>query len=827
MVVTFSELGLAPSETKLDQIMADKNLNLKARVPSSTSNDTIKKLIYSASILVKQLDSAVVKAKACRDLFTPEVIELRSQLSYLCVKSMGADPLQCRRRAEELLWKKCYYDVITSAKINGKKSPLSSMEKLFIGNHIEAGIVKFTELMQDVWRRLEDMDPSLKLQLNVLPLLEVKYQNYELSKETREDLMESAQKILVWLGDLSRYRNDLEISNSVITSERFYHQAILFNSNTGLPYNQLGTLTSHDPSRGFESIFYYTRSMKASKNFPGAEPNLKALLARLVTNEDKLISAFSQLFPKLVFVVKEDTTFEVSQLCQVTLGEIQKRLGSSENGSCNQLMDLASSVMMCTLTPTFATNNSQTAAIAFCCSLFAHVLNRVQEIFHMTSRDASYANGNQAHDLKYLDPNAKEEMVDELSDEEEEESKRAKLRRRKVASGSSDQEFSEEELFLDSNSEQESEDDEVLSDSGFHSAEAKVEPLLEIPHEATRILPIFKLLTDWFRVNVEIVQVSNQTIRKIWSTLADILNVFKRCQREIVTHHGTVPLEEDWKFYGVNSMSLVHAQIDFESPPAPSDVLILNSIRIERILQFGNWLASQDNEKGFQVVNGIYTCPAEAVGDKSEGSGAKADLVMRNMAHLWLKSEVQELERRLSPQQKRKKKTSFDFSGLSYVYLVPDVSALSNFTYLIKQVIKSQKLIIVVPDIVISEMDQLKRESAPVRECIRWLESCFRTGNRFIRAQRQNEHQVIPLLTYPKRKDKAHWTLFQILECCHYLDTNQRNVYKTSQNSPIVLFLTGDPVGETEQQTRAICNSIGVEYKFADSLMRKSKTKKR
>lgn len=54
--------------------------------------------------------------------------------------------------------------------------------------------------------------------------------------------------------------------------------------------------------------------MKASKHFPGAEPNLKALLARLVTNEDKLISAFSQLFPKLVFVVKEDTTFEVSQV---------------------------------------------------------------------------------------------------------------------------------------------------------------------------------------------------------------------------------------------------------------------------------------------------------------------------------------------------------------------------------------------------------------------------------------------------------------------------------------------------------------------------------
>jgi len=69
---------------------------------------------------VKQLDLAVAKARTCRDLFSPDVIELRSQLSYLCVKSMGADPIQCRRRAEELLWKKCYYDVISSTKINGK-----------------------------------------------------------------------------------------------------------------------------------------------------------------------------------------------------------------------------------------------------------------------------------------------------------------------------------------------------------------------------------------------------------------------------------------------------------------------------------------------------------------------------------------------------------------------------------------------------------------------------------------------------------------------------------------------------------------------------------
>lgn len=57
--------------------------------------------------------------------------------------------------------------------------------------------------------------------------------------------------------------------------------------------------------------------MKALKPFPGAEPNLKALLARLVSSEDKLVSTFSQLLPKLIFPSKEESTFEISQVSLV------------------------------------------------------------------------------------------------------------------------------------------------------------------------------------------------------------------------------------------------------------------------------------------------------------------------------------------------------------------------------------------------------------------------------------------------------------------------------------------------------------------------------
>ncbi len=72
------------------------------------------------------------------------------------------------------------------------------MEKLFIGYHIESGIVKFTELMQDVCQKLKNVDPATKLTLHVLPLLEVKILDCETPKESKEELMESVQKILVW-----------------------------------------------------------------------------------------------------------------------------------------------------------------------------------------------------------------------------------------------------------------------------------------------------------------------------------------------------------------------------------------------------------------------------------------------------------------------------------------------------------------------------------------------------------------------------------------------------------------------------------------------------
>lgn len=68
------------------------------------------------------------------------------------------------------------------------------------------------------------MDSSTKHQiLNIFPVLSL-VPNQTETKESREELLESTQRILVWLGDLSRYRCDLGISNRGLTAQRFYQQ---------------------------------------------------------------------------------------------------------------------------------------------------------------------------------------------------------------------------------------------------------------------------------------------------------------------------------------------------------------------------------------------------------------------------------------------------------------------------------------------------------------------------------------------------------------------------------------------------------------------------
>lgn len=98
----------------------------------------------------------------------------------------------------------------------------------------------------------------------------------------------------------------------------------------------------------------------------------------------------------------------------------------------------------------------------------------------------------------------------------------------------------------------------------------------------------------------------------------------------------------------------------------------------------------------------------------------------------------------------------------------------------------------------VSALDDLKRENSEARDAIRWLESQFQQGNRFFRAQRPQERTPIPLIKYPKKKDKEMLSYIQIIECCHYLTQQQKGA------SNLVTLLLGNQIILTNGENKEL-----------------------
>ncbi len=152
-------------------------------------------------------------------------------------------------------------------------------------------------------------------------------------------------------------------------------------------------------------------------------------------------------------------------------------------------------------------------------------------------------------------------------------------------------------------------------------------------------------------------------------------------------------------------------------------------------------------------------------------------------------------------------------------YLVLETHALCNDLKLIQELAKSKKFIIIIPLVgrifnssslhnfsnkniqilcflqVIDQLDSMKKDSRLTREAIRWLESQFKQGNRFLRAQNQNEKQNLHRMneffgSRHHKKDLDLWRLYQLIECCAFFQS-QSNENKQNFNSPssMVTFL--------------------------------------
>lgn len=174
----------------------------------------------------------------------------------------------------------------------------------------------------------------------------------------------------------------------------------------------------------------------------------------------------------------------------------------------------------------------------------------------------------------------------------------------------------------------------------------------------------------------------------------------------------------------------------------------------------------------------------------------------RLLGQAWLKSEVNKLDSQI-----RHNNEARSFSPL----LVLSTEVLASSPGLVKQLVYARTFLLVIPSLVIEELDELKQGSGRVRDTIRWLEVQLRSGNRFLRTQRLDERKELPMIKYPKKKDKETWNMFQILELCHYLSSRFNEQGDQQNGDRVVTLLIGHDKTCLPSAVTQVAASAGIE----------------
>ncbi|KAF7238354.1 Protein SMG5 [Varanus komodoensis] len=225
------------------------------------------KRLYRAVVeAVHRLDLILGNKPAYQEVFKPENISLRNKLRELCVKLMFLHPVDYGRKAEELLWRKVYYEHIHSH---------STLECAY-RTHLVAGIGFYQHLLLYVQSHYQlELQCCIDWTHVTDPLMGCK-KPVSASEKEMEWAQMACHRCLVYLGDLARYQNELAGVDTELLAERFYYQALSVAPQIGMPFNQLGTLAG-SKYYSVEATYCYLRCIQSEVSFEGAYGNLKRL----------------------------------------------------------------------------------------------------------------------------------------------------------------------------------------------------------------------------------------------------------------------------------------------------------------------------------------------------------------------------------------------------------------------------------------------------------------------------------------------------------------------------------------------------------------------
>uniref|UniRef100_A0A3Q3M3G3 Nonsense-mediated mRNA decay factor n=1 Tax=Mastacembelus armatus TaxID=205130 RepID=A0A3Q3M3G3_9TELE len=339
------------------------------------------------------------------------------------------------------------------------------------------------------------------------------------------------------------------------------------------------------------------------------------------------------------------------------------------------------------------------------------------------------------------------------------------------------------------------------------------------------LIQVVKVFVDWLRTNTDIILMCAQSSQSLWNRLSVLLNLLPDGSKMLEAELGlnaevakllneceqpglvqSLLLPEDLALRHLPALNVAHRRLDFTRRNHSLSPLQECVVRVGCIRSFGHFLTNlQGNVLHFNPEAGIFTSISQSEQEnlvqqakaqfRMAEEEARRNRLMRDMAQLRLQLEVSQLEGSL---QQPKAQSSMS------PYLVPDTAALCHHLNLIRQLASSSCFIIIIPRTVIDGLDRLKKENAGARDGIRFLESEFRKGNRYIRCQKESgrsfERDKV------KRQDIEAWHLYKMVDSCRQLTVSQSN--GDEDTAGMVTILTGHQVEELCTQSAAMKSAI-------------------
>ncbi|CAH1637251.1 unnamed protein product [Spodoptera littoralis] len=365
-------------------------------------------------------------------------------------------------------------------------------------------------------------------------------------------------------------------------------------------------------------------------------------------------------------------------------------------------------------------------------------------------------------------------------------------------------------------------------------------------------LSSIKLLQDWALNEKDLILSCGDSGESLFQCVVDLLNILtfyfkpksnenKECHilvyarsvaKKLKLEYKTIPLPEDINLRGTNICKYDKDAAEWQMLERYKlSFYEENIVRILNFIDFGSHVAKIIPRIRFNRTLKIFyfkkvTPPKVTTkinhkrskewhnSKKSHVESNEGGGLLRRLGHLWLASQVRELER----------------SGQSPIpaLLALDTNALHKHLRRVKQLLRTRNFVLLIPTVVLQELDNLKREQSTARDAIRWLEVQLRSGSRFLRAQRPGQSKPLPLLKYPRKAPPHVHNFIQIMEFCNHFIADDKQIQGGNgdpdsslqgKSTPLLILLVGNEPGSEEEQYKefsvtgaAQAAGISIEY---------------